>query len=316
MKMSCWRPSFLRLPTLLYFFAFVVPTWSYAMDLSGRITKPTCVPIPKEMSLCANIGYNQMRMPNLLDHDSIPEVKEQASSWVPLVHKRCHPGTQLFLCSLFAPVCLDRPIYPCRSLCEQVRDQCSPVMLEHGYPWPEMLRCNKLPLDNDLCIKAQMKNSTAEGEVPGEGDIITPIYEGEIIPDSGDNEGKGTPVCDQCHAEATEEKIITEFCNADFAVKTKIQETKLSRGHKIVSKGKKKSLQERYSEEEGHKENDTGIGRWHQCTCEFLNVNNEKDSYLIMGRIIDKKLVVTFAMPWSKSRDLRKASRRFKNEQC
>ena len=25
---------------------------------------------------------------------------------------------QLFLCSLFSPVCLERPIYPCRSLCQ------------------------------------------------------------------------------------------------------------------------------------------------------------------------------------------------------
>ena len=31
---------------------------------------------------------------------------------------KCHADTQLFLCSLFSPVCLERPIYPCRSLCQ------------------------------------------------------------------------------------------------------------------------------------------------------------------------------------------------------
>uniref|UniRef100_A0A8C9XV04 Secreted frizzled-related protein 1 n=1 Tax=Sander lucioperca TaxID=283035 RepID=A0A8C9XV04_SANLU len=83
---------------------------------------PQCVDIPEDLRLCHNVGYNQMLLPNLLEHETMAEVKQQASSWVPLVHKNCHPGTQVFLCSLFAPVCLERPIYPCRWLCEAVRD--------------------------------------------------------------------------------------------------------------------------------------------------------------------------------------------------
>jgi len=59
---------------------------------------------------------------------------------------------QVFLCSLFAPVCLERPVWPCRSLCEAVKAGCVDRMLKYGFPWPDMLRCDQFPSDNDLCI--------------------------------------------------------------------------------------------------------------------------------------------------------------------
>ncbi|CAJ0947646.1 unnamed protein product [Ranitomeya imitator] len=132
-------------------------SWQSDNFQNGRFyTKQSkCVDIPQDLHLCHNVGYKKMRLPNLLDHETMPEVKQQASSWVPLLAKRCHRDTQLFLCSLFAPICLERPIYPCRSLCEVVRDSCAPVMESYGFPWPEMLNCNKFPLDNDLCITVQ-----------------------------------------------------------------------------------------------------------------------------------------------------------------
>ena len=59
-----------------------------------------------------------MRLPNLVEHDTLHEVTQQSMSWIPLLNIKCHADTQLFLCSLFSPVCLERPIYPCRSLCQ------------------------------------------------------------------------------------------------------------------------------------------------------------------------------------------------------
>ena len=84
--------------------------------LSGQSEYPKCVDIPSNLTLCRNIGYNTMRLPNLLDHDTLTEVTQQAVSWVPLLGIQCHPDTKLFLCSLFSPVCLPRasPIWPCR----------------------------------------------------------------------------------------------------------------------------------------------------------------------------------------------------------
>lgn len=117
--------------------------------------KNNCKPIPPNLLLCHDIEYTEMRLPNLLGHETMNEVLQQASSWIPLVQKQCHPDTRKFLCSLFAPVCLDdldEPIQPCRSLCESVKNGCAPVMSAFGFPWPKMLDCERFPLDNDLCI--------------------------------------------------------------------------------------------------------------------------------------------------------------------
>ena len=54
-----------------------------------------CVDIPDNMTLCRNIGYRQMRLPNLLEHDSLREAGSQARSWVQLVAIRCHSDTQV-----------------------------------------------------------------------------------------------------------------------------------------------------------------------------------------------------------------------------
>lgn len=67
-----------------------------------------CVPIPSGMDLCKNIGYHTMRMPNLLGHESPAEAVQQSASWLPLLARECHPDARIFLCSLFAPICLDR----------------------------------------------------------------------------------------------------------------------------------------------------------------------------------------------------------------
>ena len=82
--------------------------------------------------------YQQMRLPNLLEHETVNEVVHQSKDWEGLVKLSCHPDTQvssyiskcnvalfqLFLCSLFAPICIpsmDKEILPCRSLCLAVK---------------------------------------------------------------------------------------------------------------------------------------------------------------------------------------------------
>lgn len=41
---------------------------------SGLYGKPICTKIPSNMSLCANLNYDRMKVPNLLGHDTIEEV--------------------------------------------------------------------------------------------------------------------------------------------------------------------------------------------------------------------------------------------------
>lgn len=153
--------------------------------------EPQCLDIPADMQLCRDVGYKRMRLPNLLEHETMAEAKQQAGSWVPLLAKQCHTDTQLFLCSLFAPVCLDRPVYPCRSLCEVVRDSCAPVMESYGFPWPEMLHCGKFPSDHELCIAVQFGNSKAtpppgkwEGHCNGLGMHVEPLHRCPFTPQS------------------------------------------------------------------------------------------------------------------------------------
>ena len=91
---------------------------------------------------------------------------------MPLLQVNCHRDTQLFLCSLFAPVCVDQQsqtfIYPCRSLCESVKQSCEGPMLSYNYPWPSMFNCSKFPEDNGLCIQTsnRMMMEQTTHEIP------------------------------------------------------------------------------------------------------------------------------------------------------
>uniref|UniRef100_A0A673BA87 FZ domain-containing protein n=1 Tax=Sphaeramia orbicularis TaxID=375764 RepID=A0A673BA87_9TELE len=129
--------------------------------------RSVCRPIPSTLALCHGIGYRQMRIPNLLGHDSLREAQQQSGAWLPLVSKLCHRDTKKFLCSLFAPVCLPElraPVSPCRSLCEAVRDGCVPVMSAFGFPWPEMFNCTRFPRGTELCIPATGEHETRTAE--------------------------------------------------------------------------------------------------------------------------------------------------------
>uniref|UniRef100_A0A4W6EWY6 Secreted frizzled-related protein 2 n=1 Tax=Lates calcarifer TaxID=8187 RepID=A0A4W6EWY6_LATCA len=177
--------------------------------------KNNCKQIPANLLLCHDIEYTEMRLPNLLGHETMNEVLQQASSWIPLVQKQCHPDTRKFLCSLFAPVCLDdldEPIQPCRSLCESVKRGCAPVMSAFGFPWPKMLDCDRFPLDNDLCIP------------PAGNDNSVPVT-------------KEVPrVCDACkETDENDNEIVDNLCKNDFALKIKVKEISYINGDtKIV----------------------------------------------------------------------------------
>uniref|UniRef100_A0A3Q3RTE9 Secreted frizzled-related protein 2 like n=2 Tax=Mastacembelus armatus TaxID=205130 RepID=A0A3Q3RTE9_9TELE len=171
--------------------------------------RSVCKPIPSTLSLCHGIGYRQMRIPNLLGHDSLKEAQQQSAAWLPLVSKLCHRDTKKFLCSLFAPVCLPElsgPISPCRSLCEAVRDGCVPVMSAFGFPWPEMFNCTRFPSGTGLCIPA-----TGEQE----GGTAEEVRQEEAL--------KGSVICDACSLAAEGETDIQEnFCHSPYAFKMRL----------------------------------------------------------------------------------------------
>jgi len=80
--------------------------WGSSHHLGG-LSHARCVDIPDNLTLCRDIGYHQMMLPNLLEHDTLREVGQQASSWMRLVAVRCHPDTQVRFASALK-VCSQR----------------------------------------------------------------------------------------------------------------------------------------------------------------------------------------------------------------
>ncbi|RXN06621.1 FH2 domain-containing 1 [Labeo rohita] len=243
--------------------------------------KSNCKPIPANLLLCHDIEYTDMRLPNLLGHETMNEVLQQASSWTPLVQKQCHKDTKKFLCSLFAPVCLDdvdEPIQPCRSLCESVKSGCAPVMAAFGFPWPDMLNCSRFPLDNDLCIP------------PAGADALVPVT-------------KEVPrVCEACKEKPeNDNEIVDSLCKNDFALKIKVKEISYMNGDtKIIPETKSKTI---YKLNGGVTDRDfRKIVLWLkdglQCVCDEMNDINA--AYLVMGQKMDGNLVITSLKRWQK----------------
>lgn len=109
---------------------------------------------------CAGKWYNKTIMPNLLGHTKQEEVGMELSQFMPLIKLNCSADIHLFLCSLYVPMCsvLDRPIPPCRSLCESAR-LCEDVMRKFNHDWPENLECSKFPeQDKEICFARNTTN--------------------------------------------------------------------------------------------------------------------------------------------------------------
>ncbi|KFO36429.1 Secreted frizzled-related protein 1 [Fukomys damarensis] len=251
---------------------------------------PQCVDIPADLRLCHNVGYKRMVLPNLLEHESMAEVKQQASSWVPLLNKNCHLGTQVFLCALFAPVCLDRPIYPCRWLCEAVRDSCEPVMQFFGFHWPEMLKCDKFP-EGDVCIAMTPPNAT-EASRP-----------------------QGMTVCPPCDNELKSEAIIEHLCASEFALRMKIKEVKKENGDKKIVPKKKKPLKLGPIKKKELKRLVLFLKNGADCPCHQLD--NLSPHFLIMGRKVKGQYLLTAIHKWDKkNKEFKNFMKKMKNHEC
>ena len=107
--------------------------------------------------MCANIAYNQTILPNLLGHSKQEQAGMEVHQFYPLVKVQCSPHLQIFLCSVYAPVCtiLEDPLPPCRSLCLAAQDGCEELMNKFGFQWPANLACHTFPVGGDpnrLCV--------------------------------------------------------------------------------------------------------------------------------------------------------------------
>ncbi|TKR78348.1 hypothetical protein L596_019163 [Steinernema carpocapsae] len=254
-----------------------------------------------------------MRLPNLLEHETLEEAIEQSTPWSSLTALNCHADTQLFLCSLFAPVCLpnlDNHILPCRSLCESVQQGCENRMVQYGFAWPEMLKCSKYPEDNDMCIKAV--NTMKQ-----------------------DNSTQAT--CKSCQQIGTYENLVDNFCRSHIVIKARLS----SINDTFVGIRKSRSLK-RKDRKRSTLPRNAAIRFWNdkieqKCPCPMSAVSPvrppahhvfEDDSgssdpsnderYLIMANKSEQGIyVANLILPWQRNdKNFKKALRTFRKLNC
>ncbi|MEE6481070.1 hypothetical protein FKM82_012749 [Ascaphus truei] len=281
-------------PQVFLLFCGFVVGMSKAFDI-GLSTK--CVSIPKEMGMCSDIGYSEMRLPNLLGHTSMAEVLPKSAEWQHLLQTGCHPYARMFLCSLFAPVCLDTFIQPCRSMCVAVRDTCAPVLACHGHSWPESLNCDRFPAGEDMCLATLSKEYQ---------------YTYKELP---------KPTCQGCPLieESFSHKTVLEaFCDNNFAVKVKLAKRKTSSGlHEYETEGQVEFINQGLLLPYDTR---NMIQQWlliNENCAQRLTRNTRSMVYIIAGDIQQGKVVVNRIFHWQKKdSQLTLATRKWRHHKC
>ena len=121
----------------------------------------------------------------------------EVHQFYPLVKVQCSPHLQIFLCSVYAPVCtiLEDPLPPCRSLCLAAQDGCEELMNKFGFQWPANLACHTFPVGGDpnrLCVGETEGGS----ERTGNSQNVRPQRPYNPASIDGDVNNKGMPfVC-------------------------------------------------------------------------------------------------------------------------
>jgi frizzled protein 1/7 len=130
-------------------------TRTSSMMAMGGLNNPKCEPIT--IPMCKDLPYKKTLFPNLMSNDDQEEASREIHTFNPLVKVNCSPDIRLFLCSMFAPVCtiLEKPLPPCRDLCESAKEGCEELMIRFGYLWPNAFDCSTFPIGgrpDDLCV--------------------------------------------------------------------------------------------------------------------------------------------------------------------
>ena len=129
--------------------------------LCQRKCEPVTVP------LCQDVGYNTTIYPNILGHRTQEQAAIEVSLYSPLVKAGCSKQLQLFLCSVYVPICtvLETPVPPCRSTCDSAREGCKALMKEFGASWPASLSCERFPVQSEgICVGEGLRPTPVSGK--------------------------------------------------------------------------------------------------------------------------------------------------------
>lgn len=135
--------------------------------------EPKCEEI--NIPMCRAIGYNMTSYPNDMNHENQDDAGLEVHQFWPLVEIDCSPDLKFFLCSKYAPICLEdyhKPLPVCRTVCQRARDGCEPLMKRYSFAWPEKMSCEDLPMYGDpdnLCMEQPDYISNEQGGSRGGG---------------------------------------------------------------------------------------------------------------------------------------------------
>uniref|UniRef100_A0A3Q4AB92 Frizzled-3 n=1 Tax=Mola mola TaxID=94237 RepID=A0A3Q4AB92_MOLML len=138
------RSSLFHIPIFLFFF-LATPALSIHMDATQSHSEFSCEPI--RLRMCQDLPYNTTFMPNLLNHYDQQTAALAMEPFHPMVNLVCSTDLKMFLCALYAPVCIvyGQVSMPCRSLCQRAKDECHKLMEIFGVAWPEDMECSRFP---------------------------------------------------------------------------------------------------------------------------------------------------------------------------
>ncbi len=132
-----------------------------------------CEPI--RIQMCKDLPYNRTIFPNLMRNNNQEDAEVRLHTYLPFLKIQCSKDLQLFLCSMFAPVCtiLDKPLKPCRDLCESARRGCETDMRRFTVSWPDEFDCSLFPEKDtdDICVGRNSPSATNGNPLPNDLDI-------------------------------------------------------------------------------------------------------------------------------------------------
>lgn len=133
---------------------------------------PRCQPL--DIPFCKEMSYNKTMLPNPLGYQSKDEINLEINLFTPIAQINCSPHLKLFVCTFYAPVCVEdgyesKPLrlLPCRSLCESVKQRCLEGFISiSGRPWPYVLDCTNFPEKNEKdkihCVGAESDSASSQ----------------------------------------------------------------------------------------------------------------------------------------------------------
>ena len=122
-----------------------------------------------DIAMCKFTNYTSVRLPNELGHKTQNDARLELDHFKSLISTNCSADLQLFLCTLYAPICDTEKgpefhIKPCRTMCLNVRDRCLPIMKNNSFDWPNSFKCGRFS-ENSMCVKGSESALTTEPPV-------------------------------------------------------------------------------------------------------------------------------------------------------